>query len=338
MLSGLCLLVIGVPVSVATKDDRVLDVCALWLTWMVAVKMQYTIKTLRAPKLPPAIGSALATLINPVLVSAGIMMLYTHAKAGAQRRSLDEVLTIFSSSTTLSQVWSAALRGGDSNSDSDNWFGAGDAAISLLECGIIVWGFKLYECRGQLCSRRGLAVVLISTLLAGLNAIVSLLLARAIGLASPVALAFASRSSTLALARPSTAALGGSIAVNAGLVVGNGIVGQLVSPYILSAFRVPDERTDMEDNDGPGDHNVDGNADKIVSRQRGHQDSAIDVAVGTTIGINGAAMGVSYLYERQSRVAPYAALSMTAFGVATTMLAVLGPSKGLLKTLATGDV
>ncbi|KAL1869203.1 hypothetical protein VTK73DRAFT_3204 [Phialemonium thermophilum] len=41
------------------------------------------------------------------------------------------------------------------------------------------------------------------------------------------------------------------------------------------------------------------------------------VASGVTVGINAAAMGTSHLYEARSVSAPYSALAMTAFGVAT---------------------
>ncbi|RKU47872.1 hypothetical protein DL546_008702 [Coniochaeta pulveracea] len=51
------------------------------------------------------------------------------------------------------------------------------------------------------------------------------------------------------------------------------------------------------------------------------------IAAGVTIGINAAAMGTAHLYESNSDAAPYAALAMTAFGVATvgfTMVPQLG--------------
>jgi putative effector of murein hydrolase len=60
------------------------------------------------------------------------------------------------------------------------------------------------------------------------------------------------------------------------------------------------------------------------------KDTCITIAAGTAIGINGAAMGVSYLYERKSRAAPYAALSMTAFGVMTVVFSSVEPFRGAL--------
>ena len=52
------------------------------------------------------------------------------------------------------------------------------------------------------------------------------------------------------------------------------------------------------------------------------------VATGMTVGINAAAMGTAYLYEDGSRTAPYAALSMTVFGVMTVVFTSIQPLAG----------
>ncbi|KAK7735954.1 hypothetical protein SLS53_007333 [Cytospora paraplurivora] len=54
-------------------------------------------------------------------------------------------------------------------------------------------------------------------------------------------------------------------------------------------------------------------------------DDVPTVANGITIGINAAAMGTAHLYEKDSHAAPYAALSMTMFGVFTVLFAVKSP-------------
>ncbi|KJR88095.1 uncharacterized protein SPSK_07108 [Sporothrix schenckii 1099-18] len=54
-------------------------------------------------------------------------------------------------------------------------------------------------------------------------------------------------------------------------------------------------------------------------------DSPGTVAAGMTVGINAAAMGTAYLYEVGSRAAPYAALSMTVFGVMTVVFTSIQP-------------
>ncbi|KAL1893030.1 hypothetical protein Sste5346_006711 [Sporothrix stenoceras] len=54
-------------------------------------------------------------------------------------------------------------------------------------------------------------------------------------------------------------------------------------------------------------------------------DSPGTVAAGMTVGIIAAAMGTAYLYEDGSRAAPYAALSMTVFGVMTVVFTSIQP-------------
>jgi hypothetical protein len=63
-------------------------------------------------------------------------------------------------------------------------------------------------------------------------------------------------------------------------------------------------------------------------------DSPATIAAGITVGINGAAMGVAYLYATKSRAAPYAALAMTVFGVMTVVLTTVDPFKQVLMGLA----
>jgi putative effector of murein hydrolase len=210
-----------------------------------------------------------------------------------------------------------------------HWFGAGDAALSLLECGVVAWGFKLYECHRQLWSVAGLAVVIMSIVSSILGVLLPVLLGKTIGLAAPEVLAFAARSTTLALAKPAMEALGGNQVVNAAVVVSNGILGQLLYPYLLDKLPVPDEdsdKTDTSDSDSADD----------VGKHRTEttSDSAIIIAIGTAIGINGAAMGVAYLCERRSRAAPYAALAMASFGGATVCFTTLAPFTETLIRLA----
>ncbi|CAK7207292.1 hypothetical protein SEUCBS139899_010102 [Sporothrix eucalyptigena] len=57
-------------------------------------------------------------------------------------------------------------------------------------------------------------------------------------------------------------------------------------------------------------------------------DTSGTVAAGMTVGINAAAMGTAYLYEDGSRAAPYAALSMTVFGVMTVVFTSIQPLAG----------
>jgi putative effector of murein hydrolase len=210
----------------------------------------------------------------------------------------------------------------------------------LLECGIFIWGFKLFECRRQLFSSAGALAIVISIVAAVGNVFLSVLAGRAMGLERPEALAFAARCATLALAKPAIEAVGGNMVVNAALVVGNGIFGQLMYPFALNLLCV------RSDDEVVADISVRSETTNLDSEKRAGandssagevsvgRDDASTVASGIAIGINGAAMGVAYLYETRSRAAPYAALSMTVFGVVTVILTTVGPFKTLVISLA----
>ncbi|GKT81848.1 hypothetical protein ColTof4_14271 [Colletotrichum tofieldiae] len=309
-------IVIGIPVSHTTGDDRVLDGCMLWFIWISSTRIQRAFSRGHLLADSPGLKTTTTTLLNPVLLTTLTMTAYTRAKAAAQDALIEHTLAMFSSGTSLSDLWTYKTTGWDLREGQRDWFGAGDAALSILECGIVVWGFKLYECRRQIWSRAGAAVVLISVGMAALNVLVSVLLGRTVGLGGPEALAFAARSTTLALARPAMEALGGNQVVNAALVVSNGILGQLAYPFLLRKLRI--ERPDPSETEA----------------SETARDNALTIAAGATIGINGAAMGVSYLYDRKSRAAPYAALSMTVFGVMTVVFTAVKPFTNILVALA----
>lgn len=312
ILATLAALLIGLPISYSLSEDRPLDFSILWLAWVASVRAQSTLRHINIPRVSPDVRRILATFLNPVLLTTFTMAAYTRLKAPARNTPVEAVLSTFSGGATLSQLWAGAAAPGSA-------FGAGDAALSLLEVGMVTWGFKLYECRRQLFSLSGLSVVLVSVLSAAFSSFVSVAMSRAMTIGAEESLSFAARSTTLALSKPSTTALGGSEMVNACLVVGNGIFGQLIAPWLLRGLRIREMPSEARDG---GSERGDG------------RDSAVEVATGAAVGMNGAAMGVSYLYERKSRAAPYAALSMTAFGVVTTVLASVEPFQSALKKLA----
>ncbi|ROT38142.1 hypothetical protein SODALDRAFT_400415 [Sodiomyces alkalinus F11] len=336
-LSLFLLITVAIPVSHRTGDDRVLDGCVMWLTWITSTRLQriLTTRSQSRPSTTPLASNlklTFTTLLNPVLLTTLAMTAYTRAKSAATSTPLPTVLATFTSGTSLSELWSHQASIYPLKPTKTPHFGAGDAALSLLESGIVVWGFKLQECRAQLASRAGVVVVLISTAAAALNAFAAPLLGHfALGLGAAPSLAFAARCTTLALARPAMEALDGNQVVNAALVVSNGIVGQLLYPFVLGRLGVVDtpgchgKEKEKERQDGTGMEEV-GDDDN-------DRDDAMIIAAGTTIGVNGAAMGVSYLYERKSRAAPYAALSMTVFGVMTVVFTAVEPFRGTLKAL-----
>ncbi|GAB0134710.1 hypothetical protein EsDP_00003068 [Epichloe bromicola] len=316
------IIAIGIPLEMALSDSRALDGFTLWLCWIVAVRLQRMVKQAFFLIANVRCRHTLATMINPVLVTTTFMLGYTRLRGFlSQSGSVTNLLESFSSGTPLYSLWTALIRSAPLPDNATYWFGAGDFALSLLECGIVAWGFKLYECRRQLFSISGLAIFFFCSVAAAGNVFLSVLLASALGLDGPEALAFAARSTTLALAKPAVKTLGGNLALNATLVVSNGIIGQLLYPILLEKLSIPasDQSTNKEQ---------DPERDAMTDTPR-------TVAAGTAIGINGAAMGVSYLYEVNSRAAPYAALSMTIFGVMTVAFTTLEPFKRVVQALST---
>ncbi|KAF7556840.1 hypothetical protein G7Z17_g1179 [Cylindrodendrum hubeiense] len=342
LASFFSIFLIGTPVAAVAKEDRVLDGCVMWFVWAVAVRLQRNFKTSHCFLSTPRLKNPLVTIMNPVLVTTLLMTAYTRGKACAYGSGkLADVLHKFSSGTPLYTLWTSATTSLPLPTGATAWFGAGDAALSILECGILIWGFKLYECQRQLFSSAGLVTVLISVSAAAGNVFLSVLSGRTFGLAMPEALAFAARSTTLALAKPAMAAVGGNLGVNAALVVSNGILGQLMYPIALEKIGVKAgsdgissgdgvSRPEAEDSEGVRQDRSDSNLEEQL---RGGDDSAT-IAAGITIGINGAAMGVSYLYETKSHAAPYAALAMTVFGVMTVVFTTAEPFRGVLIALA----
>ncbi|KAM5351068.1 hypothetical protein ACJ41O_003791 [Fusarium nematophilum] len=344
LASFLGIFLIGAPVAAAVNEDRILDGCVLWFVWALTLQLQRQFKTCQICADLPKIKNALVTLMNPVLFSTLLMTAYTRGKAGAYGvDSLPRILNIFSSGTPLYALWTSATTSTPLPEGHSAWFGAGDAALSILECGILIWGFKLYECQRQLFSVAGFLTVLAAAAAAAGNVFLSVLAGRTIGLDAPEALAFAARSTTLALAKPAMTALGGNPGVNAALVVSNGILGQLCYPFVLDKLGVK-----LEDEDPSADQDqtrsTPGGKEKsrlslkpilkTAKRDLASGDDPITIAAGITVGINGAAMGVSYLYETRSRAAPYAALAMTVSGVMTVVFTTVEPFKGIVMSLA----
>jgi putative effector of murein hydrolase len=323
LLSFALITMVGIPLSATGRDSRILDGCMLWFMWIGSIQLQKGFKMSSPMQQFPKLKSISATLLNPVVWTTLGMTAYTMARASISGEELDSILTVFSSGTRLAELWTAHVGGVPLKSYQADWFGAGDAALSILESGIVAWGFKLFECRRELWSREGGAIFLLSISSAVLNVLVSVLLGRASGLAQPESLAFAARCTTLALARPAMQALGANEVVNAAVVVCNGIIGQLMYPYVLARLGIPGEGEIAEDDSETGEQARPNAAGGIVT-----------VAAGATIGINGAAMGVSYLYERRSLAAPYAALSMTVFGVMTVVFTSVQPFNHLVRIAA----
>ncbi|KAL7935103.1 hypothetical protein V8C35DRAFT_26822 [Trichoderma chlorosporum] len=364
LLSLALVFTVGIPLTITMREERFFDGFILWFIWISSVRSQRAFKQSQICTFPTPLKRGLATMMNPVLLTTLLMTGYTRAKASILGPGgLVKTLRTFSGGSPLYALWTSAVSGIQLPTNPSGWFGAGDAALSILECGILVWGFKLSECRRQIFSIPGLFAIVLCTIAAAANTFLSVLVSRAIGLHDFEALSFAARSTTLALAKPATEAIGGNSPLNAMLVVSNGILGQLVYPFVLDKLCV--SKHDDEDGDiivaeppksaanestsiqqslsvdpvSPNTNNSRLSSPLPLIPKSWYQststaDSPVTVAAGIAIGINGAAMGVSYLYETRSRAAPYAALSMMAFGVMTVVFTTVEPFKSALIGLA----
>ncbi len=331
--SLLAMVAVGLPLAAAVGEPRILDGCALWLAWIASVTLQRVMKQkVKSYAKPPNVLPVLTTLANPVLLTILIMTAYARAKACATSTSIADVLDRLSSGTQLYKIWTDGVQQGPAAQA--QWFGAGDAALSMLGCGFVVWGFKLYECRRQLFSASGLVTVLVSVAAAAGNVFLGTHAGFLMGLQRPEALAFAARMTTLALAIPAMRNVAGNTSLTVALMITNGILGQLAYPASLTGLGArtnrmkPSPSTDSCDSTATT-ATVATNATSPTC-EYAHVDSADTVAAGITIGINGAAMGVAWLYENKSRSAPYAALAMTTYGVVTVVFIAVHPFKDAL--------
>ncbi|OAA46732.1 LrgB-like protein [Beauveria brongniartii RCEF 3172] len=334
-LSLLAGITVGLPVAVAVGDPRIADGCAIWFFWIGSVTLQRVMKqqAKNHERAPRTLG-ILATLANPVMLTILLMTAYTRAKAYSMSINISEVLHKLSSGLQLYTVWTL---GGEQRPEfGHHWFGAGDAALSLLGCGFVVWGFKLFECRRQLFSASGIVTIFVSIVVAVGNVFLGTYAGFLMGLDRPEALACAARMTTLALAIPAMKNVGGNTSLTVALMITNGILGQLVYPQSL-------------DGTTPGHNQLKRKASTnscestdtvmvisaVLPAYEGddHVDSTNTVAAGITIGINGAAMGVAYLHEHKSRAAPYAVLAMTTYSVATVIFIATQPFKDALLRL-----
>lgn len=123
---------IGLPIALATGDERFLDGFVLYSLWIPAVRMQRFLKASSLLKSNVRAQGALATLMHPILTTTLLMVAYTRGKAAAMGHStMDRVLKTLSSGTLLHSIWTSQVTGVPIPDNPSAWFGAGDAALSL---------------------------------------------------------------------------------------------------------------------------------------------------------------------------------------------------------------
>lgn len=404
-LSVVSVLLLGLPLAFAPSASSspqasvALDSTTLLVLWTTALTVQETLKHRLIDNGRPtdkatapwahAAKVLVVALLNPVLCTSLLFISYTWAKAAHASKGIDEVLDVFLTGNTASSVLGAGSGPREQQTiDSypnqppsghgpsaataavtSHFLGAGDLALSLLSSGLLTWGLRLFECRKALLSRSGIAVVTVSVMSAAVAVVTgpALASARALGLRPPLALAFAARSVTLALAQPVIARLGGDAPLNAAAVVCGGVVWQVsvglwptssrpgggnedseeaivstspspsssdersVNPETASLGTVGAPRAPRRDGAAPGSRML--RTAALQHKSRCHDTS---VAWGITTGINAAAMGTAHLYEIGSDAAPFAALAMTVYGVATVALVAIDPVAVWLVWLAGG--
>ncbi|UNI13960.1 hypothetical protein JDV02_000646 [Purpureocillium takamizusanense] len=338
ILAFVGILLVGAPIAAATEDERCLDAFVILFLWISSVRFQLFLKKPSVFKSNLKVKNVLVTLMNPVLGTTLLLIAYTRAKAASKDVKVTEVLATLSSDTPLYALWTSQVTHQRLPRNPEGWFGAGDLALSFLECGLFAWGFKLYECRRQVFSTMGMTVSMVCIGAAAANVFLSVGIARSLDLDVPEALSFATRSTTLALSKPAITAVGGNVAINAMIVVSNGILGQLMFPFVVDRLGVQRPPTDLSAREA----GIELQDVPQWSRHRGEhelldaatQDSAMTIAAGVTAGVNSAAMGVSYMYGIRSRAAPYTALSMVVFGIMTVVLTTIEPFKGMVIHMA----
>ncbi|KAK5659638.1 hypothetical protein OQA88_845 [Cercophora sp. LCS_1] len=317
----------GLPLRVTHTSTIILPTLLLVSLWLTTLTIQSILKTTQL--LSPRIRTLLASLANPVLFTSLLMIAYASVESAVSKTSLHTILDNLQTHTALSDLIITR---------SAKALAAGDIALSVLNAGLVSWGLKLYEYRAQLLSRAGLTVFSVSSLLALLNVSLYPVLARAMGLESARALAFAARSVTIAFGTPVMTTMSGDAGLNAAMVVVAGILWQVGLGFVAgdkkgveAAKGTETARSSLTLTEGEvGDVEA-----QVVRRQADageRRDEKKDVAKGVMVGINAAAMGTAYLYEVGSEAAPYSALSMMALGIMTVVFASIHPLAGWVVT------
>ncbi|KAM7206147.1 hypothetical protein V8F20_002929 [Naviculisporaceae sp. PSN 640] len=326
-------LTVGIPLRHVFGSDGVLSICLLFAVWLTALAIQGSIKA--SQRLCPWVRTLLFGIFNPVLWTSLAMIGYAFADAAISYRSVHDILADLQGKHPVSKR--IASLGAD---EALPLVSAGDIALSILNSGLVAWGFKLYEYRRQLLSRAGLTVFLVSSLLALGNIVLGPLFAHTAGLRPAKSdLAFAARSVTIALASPVMTVLGGDDGLNAAMVVISGILYQMALGFGFGAWLEerltwssrpaaesgPTSATTTHAVSGTGRCDLEAQASDLTLGQGTATHDPRTVAAGVTIGINSAAMGTAYLYETHSDAAPYSALSMIALGIMTVGFSAIKP-------------
>ncbi|KAM0277089.1 hypothetical protein ACHAQH_006097 [Verticillium albo-atrum] len=227
--------------------------------------------------------------IHPVLVTALIAVLTLWALAGGG--PLSHALAPYRTGATYLRLWSGTA--------TSKFPGAGDILATVLDAAIVSLALPMYQYRRELRAHF-LAIVLPNLVLAVASLFCYPVVCFAIGIEARRALAFASRSLTLALAIPATENLGGDVNAVAALAIFSGIAGVLIGERMLRWMRIPE--------------------DDYVTR-------------GVTLGANSSAIATAVLLRTDPRAAALSSLSMSLFGTMTVLLTSIPPIADVVRSL-----
>ncbi|XDG01374.1 hypothetical protein ABKA04_000989 [Annulohypoxylon sp. FPYF3050] len=311
------LVVVGIPVSLATHYDTPFEALLFILFWTLAVQLQRSLKTSNGLLQFPRLRSTVVIFANPILVTFALGTGYLWIKAACAKLTIIAIVSQFHRHATLAEGIEAIRNGGNLTSH----IGAGDLSGPVLDAGIVCLGFKMFEYRKELWESF-VTVFTTCLILAIANVFLSVLIAHAIGLKPTDALSFAARSITIALGVPAVENLGGSTTLMSAMVIFGGIFYQMAGDWVLSIMKIQDKPTQQKpvhDSESDVEKGFSVDCEEMQSLNSASMDNAV-VAAGVAIGINAAAMGTSHLIERDSKATAYSALSMTLFGVITVAL------------------
>ncbi|KAH8673411.1 hypothetical protein BX600DRAFT_508680 [Xylariales sp. PMI_506] len=215
--------------------------------WVGSVSFQRFIRKYERLDRLPRIRSILTIIANPVLVTSLLGTAYLWVKASITQKDINDTLRAFRRHNTWADIVTQAISGNSSSSSSSRDprqnVGAGDLATALLDAGIVSLGLKMFEHRREL-GRSMVSLFATCLALAAGGIFADVAVARALGLPSAEAAAFAGRSATIALGAPAVANLGGSVTLTSSLVVCGGLLYQMVGDALLLWLRVESRAPD----------------------------------------------------------------------------------------------
>ncbi|KAI0480744.1 hypothetical protein GGR56DRAFT_664249 [Xylariaceae sp. FL0804] len=239
-ISLFLLIVVGIPVCLATGYEMPFEAICFLLLWVISVQLQRSLRFSYTMLRYTRVRSILITIANPLLITWALGSAYLWTKTACTGQSIGTVVDNFRHYSSLADCVEQIRRDGGSGSLAAH-VGAGDLAAPILDAGIVCLGLKMYEYRAELWSSLA-TVATTCTALAALNVFANVLVGRAVGLRADEAVAFAGRSVTIALGVPAVQNLGGDTSLMSALAIFSGILFQMAGDWLFARLRVNDRR------------------------------------------------------------------------------------------------